>query len=416
MVGNLDYKVRELNIIFEDCIKNYQDPQRFLTYLHSLLQALRNFTWAIQSNKKAIPDFDNWYGYWQNKCKADPILNWLGKVRIEVVHEDILAASSSALIKFYENYNEPVKVVVMGHMTPTDEMRARTNILIEKMPSLRFGNIELERSYRVTANGKDYEVVDVLKHCKKFMETIYRDLRNYLNNQNSKHLKPSRFVENSSREYASVRFLISDGEMAEYGSVKTKLDKPFLKIVKERYRGHPPLSFREPNDKKFIKQLHSYAEYVFKTDGNHQPLLVTKVKGQWSPSGGVVFKNRSEKILFWHSLARRAKEEKIEAIVFIAEQWVHLDPNKYNETYSSGGDTEKLPNKLEALSTYYASSKGGVEHIQSMIIRDKKGNPRLTKAENIKSSPHDAGFLYPVFKVWGVNVDPKTKKTLATQF
>ncbi len=404
MVGNLDHKIQELDVLFGDCINNYQDPNRFLTYLHSLLPALRHFTLAIQSNKRTIPDFENWYVYWQNKLEADSVMSWLSQVRTKVVHEDIIAASSYAQIKFYEDYNEPFKVEVMNYMTSTDEMRARANELLKISPHLRFGNIEIMRSYKVTIANKDYEVVDVLQHGKRFMETIYRDLRNHLNNQRSKHLKPKGFVESHNHPYASLRFSISGGDIVEYTTTKAKLTKPFIDLVKKRYAGHPPLNFRERNDEKFIKELHAYAEFIFKTDGNHQPFLVTKSKGVWGHPDGVVFRDRAEKVLFWHELAKRVKVEDLEALAFIAEQWIHLDSKKYHEIYVSGGDTEEMPDKLECLATFYASKEGKIQYLRSMIIRDKSDSFKLGKPEITYPAPHDVGFLYPVFKSWGIKI------------
>lgn len=53
---------------------SYDDPDAFRVNLNAVIQALRSVTLMLQSEKRRIPDFDGWYGDWQEKMRADPVL------------------------------------------------------------------------------------------------------------------------------------------------------------------------------------------------------------------------------------------------------------------------------------------------------------------------------------------------------
>lgn len=76
-IGNLDQKIEMLEAQLNQCIKNYDDPLQFMMQVDSTIQGIRNYTFAIQSNKKTVPNFDEWYGIWQDRMKNEPYMRWL---------------------------------------------------------------------------------------------------------------------------------------------------------------------------------------------------------------------------------------------------------------------------------------------------------------------------------------------------
>lgn len=64
-IGNIDTKIKMLQSTFEACIDKYHDPVAFMALVDATIQAIRNFTFTIQNNKAAIPNFDDWYNPWR---------------------------------------------------------------------------------------------------------------------------------------------------------------------------------------------------------------------------------------------------------------------------------------------------------------------------------------------------------------
>ena len=77
----------------------YHQPELFQANLNSTIQALRNITFILQSEKNAFPDFENWYNPWQEGLKENLILKWLKGARNTIVKQGDLEISSTAIIK-----------------------------------------------------------------------------------------------------------------------------------------------------------------------------------------------------------------------------------------------------------------------------------------------------------------------------
>ena len=65
--GRLD----QAHILWHDTAKHYCDPHTFRTYLNATIQVLRNVTFALQSEKRNVPNFDAWYETWQQRLRDD---------------------------------------------------------------------------------------------------------------------------------------------------------------------------------------------------------------------------------------------------------------------------------------------------------------------------------------------------------
>lgn len=53
-------RLAEAHLLWHQTLDNYQDPDAFRANLNATIQALRNVTFAIQSEKHAIAIFDEW--------------------------------------------------------------------------------------------------------------------------------------------------------------------------------------------------------------------------------------------------------------------------------------------------------------------------------------------------------------------
>jgi len=179
-LGNLDQKIEMLKEQFNQCIQDYHKPLSFMAQVDSLIQGLRNYTFAIQSNKKHIPDFEKWYGPWQERMKKDSYMRWLQQTRTRVVHEDVLTTKSNATLTFHTDHTQTVIRKHYDIMTSSAELIEDAKELAQRRPELRHATCNIERHYLFDVDGEDVEAIDVLGACFAFMQILRSDLAQYL--------------------------------------------------------------------------------------------------------------------------------------------------------------------------------------------------------------------------------------------
>jgi hypothetical protein len=60
-IPNSHQRLRQAHLLWHQASENYQDVDRFLTNINSLIQELRNITFILQSEKSQFTDFESWY-------------------------------------------------------------------------------------------------------------------------------------------------------------------------------------------------------------------------------------------------------------------------------------------------------------------------------------------------------------------
>lgn len=87
----------EAHVLWHQSLDRYQQPALFQANLNATIQALRNTTFVLQSEKHLFSKFEDWYGPWQERMKADPVLRWLIAARNTVVKEGELETASTGV-------------------------------------------------------------------------------------------------------------------------------------------------------------------------------------------------------------------------------------------------------------------------------------------------------------------------------
>jgi hypothetical protein len=65
-------RLRQAHLLWHQTLEAYHDAERFRANLNSTIEALRNVTFILQSEKAAFASFDAWYGRWVELLKGDP--------------------------------------------------------------------------------------------------------------------------------------------------------------------------------------------------------------------------------------------------------------------------------------------------------------------------------------------------------
>src|SRR6202142_1781891 len=90
----------------------YMEPETFRLNLNSLIQGLRNVTFLLQSQKRDLPSFEDWYGAWQRTVKDDLVMRWAVSARNRIVKQSDLEMHSTALVRLSFDWLNEVEEVV----------------------------------------------------------------------------------------------------------------------------------------------------------------------------------------------------------------------------------------------------------------------------------------------------------------
>lgn len=97
-------RLREAHKHWHDALSEYQRPEGFRIALNACIQTLRNVTFALQKEKRLVPEFDDWYSDWQSKMKQDFIMRWVVAARNQIVKAQDLETHSWAIVRFTTDY------------------------------------------------------------------------------------------------------------------------------------------------------------------------------------------------------------------------------------------------------------------------------------------------------------------------
>jgi hypothetical protein len=75
-------RMRHAHELWHQALQSYHAPEKFHANLNATIQALRSVTLMLQNEKAVFPDFDEWYGPWQQKLKDDTLSKWLNDARV----------------------------------------------------------------------------------------------------------------------------------------------------------------------------------------------------------------------------------------------------------------------------------------------------------------------------------------------
>ena len=109
-------RLREAHRAWHECANHYNSREDFRDSLNAALQALRNITFAVQSAKANIPDFDEWYKAEQAKMKADPVLKWSLDARNTIVKQGDLDVHSKLQVQVIPDYEAEARSFTTEHL------------------------------------------------------------------------------------------------------------------------------------------------------------------------------------------------------------------------------------------------------------------------------------------------------------
>jgi hypothetical protein len=77
----VDRRLGDLHRFWHQAEQAYFEPDDFRVAIQAAIQTARQVSFVLQKQKARVPDFDKWYGGWQEKLGANPLMRWMVDAR-----------------------------------------------------------------------------------------------------------------------------------------------------------------------------------------------------------------------------------------------------------------------------------------------------------------------------------------------
>src|SRR6185312_6267959 len=332
-VPNTHRRLEQAHRIWHQAMAAYFDPDGFQTNLNSVIDALRNVTFMLQSEKTQLPGFDDWYKPWQERLKGDSLVRWLADARTTVVHRSDLETYSFAKATVHHNIAYVTTTIKVPPFLPTVALGP---FLAERLPRALKKNkkdlvLSIERQWCVE-DLPDNELLDVLAHGYGALSQLVRDA----------HLHVGRSYETvdvsgrvhstpdgrspcmiTTRESRTVRLKLEDGRqliphvesvVLDRGSVDDDVGKRYGIDFKKLKKAESP-SFVELAESmlELAKRMLVKDKYLRRTMFLRGPTGLSLM--------GIEARDRAEKYAITRAVADQVRAEQVDAIIDIGEAW-----------------------------------------------------------------------------------------------
>lgn len=406
----------EAHVLWHQSLEQYHQPDLFQANLNATIQALRNITFMLQSEKRSFSQFEDWYKRWQERIKADPILRWLKEARNTVVKQGELENSSMAVVKLVTWKDD---VLVESSIPPdTPPSLILRNIPFFELVSnthlspgdLEHAAIVIERRWSVTDLG-GREILGALAQAYGLLSDLVLDAHITLgktgcvsSNGTHPHFRstyhpsgtlPCMVLDSERRSHS---FSLQTGQEIEM--VRTTSPGVDPAIAAKRYgleqmnkmpgwQTADPLLFAEKvlfTAKRILRKDKVLVRMAFIRDG----------RGAWHQVA-LEAPNRTEKHLLMRMVARYIESVGGDAIVDVNEVWILPPDNAAVKAHFD--DARHVPGRGEALSVLVATREGLLRTFITPFTRGPFGGIKLGDTVEAEEHPY---YLKPVIDVWQI--------------
>ena len=415
-------RLRAAHLLWHQALENYHNAERFRANLDAAIEALRNVTWALQKQKHAFADFDNWYTPWQTTLKEDPTAKWLKDARTTVVHKGELESYSYAEVKLITWRDE----VLLGLKVPIETPAA---LILQNAPlldlfeppgkTLDIENASISIERRWSSGGLEgREILSSLAHVYGLLADLILNAHEHLDcfdciDSDSSHSEfPSSYDRTGvlrcmldSIEGRTERFKFSTREKLEPRS--TLVDEVDPRDAFERYGFNEDLVVNATDalDPLALAEKFEYrAKRILRRDKYHVRMMFLRDgEGQWHHLT-LFAKDKTEKHILLQLVASFMQTRGCDALIEISEVWyAHPEPSKMQFFKN----VESMAERREGLGVVVATREGLFRQSITPFKRGPFGGIKLddTREVDVKA----AYYLQPVFEVWRKQVKFRTQ-------
>ncbi len=409
--------------IFDDINKSYQEPVKFTSDLNNLIQALRNVTFMLQSEKGKIENFNEWYKPIQDLMKEDEVMKWLVNSRNHVVKQGDLEKDSYITVRIVNHYNHEIFTQKFDPFLSTDTAIQ----LFRKVVDLKFPEIlksevliEAEREWVVSSYPRG-EVVDVLIYCFSILVNVVEKAHeifgdSILTCEGNSFFDPTEdfmvVLRNNLKLKRSTRVFYESGNVVSSSIERITMEEVLngmskeeaSKKVTEKYGSIKEIKkIMKPTNEEipfcFIPYHLEMAKKFMLSDGGILPTCFLYFSKEEPPKMmHFVLSEPTARYSAAERIADMVEQTHCKAIIFLSEVWIGDLPKK-GESYVPA---RYQKGKKEAISLFSATPTK-TRHIHLPFSRE--GEKIILGKESV-ADDRNWPFFNKLFKVW-VNQDIK---------
>jgi hypothetical protein len=402
-------RIEDVHRLWHDAAVHYGEPEGFRLYLNCAIEALRNVTWILQSEKRVIPDFEAWYAERQERMQRDPVMVWLRDARTAIVKKGDLATNSHAHASILTWDEMPIAEAMLDPLTPTREFaKWIADGLATAMPAVLRADAVLvvERRWQV-AELEGWELLDALAYGYGYLAEVVREAHQRCGATmaavactpsgpvtiSTEHIGGRLPCMVATREMRSVRMSLADGGV--YSTEVTAKEYPSeeqLAAAGRRYKLRAPT---EQANELFTlaKGLTETAKQMLAKDKALQPTVFLLRGMEFVQVSAVQFRDRQEKFLVWQRIADDVERHGADGLIFIAEAWFAPAAALLGRDQVS-----EAPERQEIIHVVAAKASGGV--YSSAVFFSRGLFNRIRFGETVEMEHVGLGFLDPVRQAW----------------
>lgn len=404
----VDRRLEDAHRLWHEAEASCFDPDAFRLKSQLAIQTLRSITFVLQNQKRRIPDFDAWYGGWQDRLRADPLMRWLVDARNKIEKQGDLEAKSFVKAEIIASHlDEGPRMEVPAHLFESPEAifrRIPAGAVAEHVSA--HGTLKVERRW-VEVGLPDHELLDALSIAYGRISELVADAHRQMGLHGPRSINEKtgeRFdaatlgwrmpcmIGHDQRR--ALLLSLADGSRLSFEHVTKNVDLEEAKKNAERYGPSAVQAFRPAtSNEEVAENLFNTVRTVFLRDGYHVSMLVLLKNFRPVKMFETRTENRGQKYVLMRHLATEAVRYGADAAISIGEAWIA--PLAEIKGYEG---VSEVPTRKEVVGLVLVSKDG--EPIQHTAMIEREGTI-VSLGETFTTRGQPVWEFAPFYQAWG---------------
>ncbi|MCR4269145.1 hypothetical protein [Nitratireductor sp. ZSWI3] len=403
----VDRRLSDVHRFWHQAERAYFNPDEFRVSIQAAIQTARQVSFVLQKHKTAIPDFDKWYGGWQEKLAAIPLMKWMVEARNRIEKQGDLEAHSFISAEIVASHlDEGPKIQVPAKLSDAPLE------LVKSIPDSMVGNhIKKDGVLRIRRRWientlPDFELLDAvataygqlaqLVHSAHMQMGLLGPVTTNVDTgeQYPEGLRDGRLPCMIGHEDArTLDVWLANGQPLEFEEIRKEVNLTEAPELKDRYGVDPAKMYAENGKAQdHARSLFAAARMMFEKDGHHITIAILLRDGRPVGMRELRPMEHGHKFIMMRALAREAQKIAADAVVLISESW--SAPANPDKPYMRAVDS---PDRKEFLTATAVSRDGEPILLRAEILRDGK----KVKLDETREEFDGAHFIFaPLYEVW----------------
>lgn len=400
-------RLEDLHRQWHQAEQAYFDPDAFRVAIQTAIQTSRTVTFILQSNKRNVPDFENWYGEWQKKFADIPLMRWMVDARNRIEKQGDLEALShirADIVASYLQEGPSIEVPAGLFDAPLKLLKSIPNSQLGEHIK-KDGILRIQRKW-IENTLPDFELLEAVAiaygHLSEMLDAAHRQMGIAV--PDAKDTRTGEVYDSASMKgrlpcmigHSDLRTLdiwLANGRPVNMEVRERTIDLSNAGEGLERYDIKPEDIFGKSNDIERIQDsLFETASKMFLRDGYHISIMFLFRAGKLTEQALLEPEEHGEKYIMLRKLAQEVEKKGIDAAILLGETWTApYDPEK---PYRRAVDA---PNKREALTATLVRKEGVPRQLSALVDRADGKLQLETPVEQIDG----VYFMFaPFYEVW----------------